>query len=79
MPACVLRCLLPASGPCKIYVYQCVIAVIAIAKNTVFTMFNYGSNSGVAEDAILTGFYVVYTFIFGGQTVFTEDLKCSTK
>jgi hypothetical protein len=76
MAAFVLRCLLPSLGHCKIYVYQCVVVVIAIAKNT---MFNYGSNSGVAEDAILTGCYVVYTFIFGGQTVFSKDLKCSTK
>jgi len=79
MAACLLRSLLPSSGRCKTYVYRCVVAVIAIAKNAMFTMFNYGSNSGVAEDAILTGFYVVYTFIFGCQTVFTEDLKCSTK
>ena len=36
---------------------------------------NYGSNSGVVEDSFLTDCYVVYTIIFRGQTVFTEDLN----
>jgi len=37
--------------------------------------FNYGSKSVVVEDSFLTDYYVVYTIIFRGQTVFTEYLN----
>jgi hypothetical protein len=36
---------------------------------------NFGSNSVVAEDSFLTGCYVVYALVYGGQTVFIEALN----
>jgi len=48
---------------------------LRLLQNTMFAMSYYGSNSGAAEDSLLTGFYVVYAFIFRGQTVFTEAIN----
>jgi len=49
--------------------------IIRALQPVIFYYFNCGSNSGVAEDSFLTDCYVVYTFIFRGQTVFREDLN----
>jgi hypothetical protein len=49
--------------------------IIRALQPVIFCYFNHGSNSGVAGDSFPTDCYVAYSFIFRGQTVFTDDLN----
>jgi hypothetical protein len=60
---------------CKNYVYPCFVPDIAIATEHNVSMFNYGSNSGAAEDSVLACFYVVYTLVFGGSNSLHRGLN----